>query len=202
MSTPLVVTATLDTPAVGLIERPVMLDGPLTWAAAQDAHARGLPLPPLTHEHAPDMDLPLDWWEQAGTWGWCTSQATLDVTSYTATELRRKPATGPMARYTRDRHHHTGLGPYKARDTLVAAAWVRTATWHVLATDPARLEHLLSLVTHLGRHANIGHGHVASWTIAPDPDPDAWRDRPMPTPGVVGAWRAPYWHPTRRMVAV
>jgi CRISPR type IV-associated protein Csf3 len=199
MDTPLIVTARLDTPTVGLIERAVMLDGPLSWAAAMDAHAAGVNVEPLTRLHAPDMDLPLARWDEAGTWGWCTSAAILDIASYTATELRRKPATGPMARFTTDRAHHTGLGPYKARDTTVAAALINTARWHVLATDSDRLEALLALITHLGKHANIGYGHVAKWVVEPDPNRDAWRDRPMPAPGTNASHRAPYHHPTRRV---
>lgn len=196
---PLVVTAHLETTTIGLVERPVMLDGPLSWAAAMHAHSTGAPIDPMTRDHAPDLPLPLARWDEAGTWGWCTSQATLDITSYTAVEFRRKPATGPMSRYTTDRRHHTGLGPYKARDTTVSAALVRTATWHVLATDQGHLETLLALVTHLGKHANTGHGAVTAWTLEPDPTPDAWRNRPMPTPGMTAAHRAPYHHPTRRV---
>lgn len=200
MTTPLVVTATLDTPSVGLIERPVMLDGPLAWAAAMAARAGGHPIDPITPDRAPDLALPLARWEQAGTWGWCTSQASLDVTAYTATEIRRRPATGPMTRYTGERKHHTGLGPYKARDVTVAAAWVRSATWHVRATRRDALEDLLALITHLGKHSNIGHGHVAAWHVEPDPVPDAWRDRPLPVIGAPRqAYRPPYHHPTRQI---
>jgi len=199
LGTPLVVTAHLDTPAVGVVEAPVMLDAPLSWAAAVLAQRDGSALPSMTRDMVMDMDLPLVRWEEHGTWGWCTSQAAVHVRSWTAVELRRKPATGPMARFTQDRRHHTGLGPHKARDTTVAAVLVDTMTWHVLATDRTRLESLLSVVTHVGKHANIGHGHVTRWVVQDDPNPDGWRDRPMPTPGATGAFRAPYWHPSRKV---
>lgn len=197
---PLTVTATLDTPSVGLVEQPLMLDGPLAWAAAMAAHAAGETIEPITRDHAPDLDLPLARWHEHGTWGWCTSQATLDVASYTAVEIRRKPAVDAMARYTRERQHHAALGPHKARDTTVAAAWVRTAVWQVVATDPDRLAALLRHLTHLGRHRNLGLGHVTAWTITPGADPDGWRHRPMPGPGQPRrGYRPPYHHPTRQI---
>lgn len=197
-TTPLTVTALVDGPTSGLTQRPVILDGPLAWAAAMTTPD----IPPITHEHAPDMDLPLARWDECGTWGWCASQATLDIRHHGATELRRKPHTAAMSRYTGERKHHLGLGPHKARDTVLPVEWVHIATWHVLATDQARLEALLTHITHLGSHRAIGLGEVQSWTLAPDPNPQAWRDRPMPTPGAPAqAYRAPYWHPSRRYAA-
>lgn len=197
---PLVVTAHFDTLSVGLVEQPLMLDGPLAWAAAMAAHTAGTPIPPITREHAPDLDLPLARWEEHGTWGWCTSQAALAVAAHTAIAVRRKPATAAMARYTTDSHHHAALGPYKARDTTVPAAWVHSATWRIVATDTDRLHNLLALITHIGRHRNLGHGHVVRWTTAPGGDPDGWRDRPMPGPGQPRrGYRPPYHHATRQM---
>lgn len=176
-----------------------MLDGPLAWAAWQEAQRLGLDCPPATPDYCHDFDLPLARWQQAGTWGWCTSQATVDVVSHSGTELRRRPPTAQMARYTTAAKHHAALGPYKARDTIITTEWVTTATWCVLATDQSRLETLLAQVTHLGTHRAIGHGHIASWRIEPGTDLDAWRDRPMPTPDIAAAHRAPYWHPSRRI---
>lgn len=203
MSTPLVVTARLDGPTVGLTGAPVMLDGPLSWAAATAAaQAEGRPLGHLSaSQPADDYDLPLERWQEHGVWGWCTSRAVVDVLHYGATKIRRKPATGAMSRYTRDARHHIGLGHHKARDTILPVEQVTTATWHVLATDRDHLERLLTLVTHLGGRRGIGMGQVTSWTVEPGADREAWRDRPLPTPGEVRAWRAPYWHPSRRQVA-
>lgn len=199
MSTHLTVTAHLDGPTVGLVEQPVMLDGPLAWAAAMDARARGIALEPITRAHAPDLPLPLARWEQAGTWGWCTSAAVVDVASHTASEIRRKPATAQMARFARDRKHHSGLGPYKARDTTIPVAWVRDAVWQVAATDRERLEALLALITHLGANARLGYGRIRSWGVEPGPV-DGWRERPLPGPDMPRqAYRAPYWHATRKV---
>lgn len=199
MSIPLVVTAHLSAPTIGLTRRPFMLDGPLSWAAAVTSPT---PVPPITPTDCPDMDLPLQRWHEHGTWGWCTSQAAFEVTHHGATELRRKPATAAMSRYTTDRRHHLGLGPHKARDTVLSEEWIRSFTWHVLATDRDRLAFLLEHITHLGAHRGIGKGLVDRWQITPDRDPEAWRDRPMPTPGAPpAAYRAPYWHPTRKVQA-
>jgi hypothetical protein len=197
MSTPLLVTARLDTPSVGLDRHPLMLDGPLSWAYAMHALAHNLPLERVTKLYAPDLPLPLDRWEQDGTWGWCTSRARFTVEAYTAIQIRRKPATQAMARYSPDRKHHAGLGPMKARDTTLQAAWIRRIEWDVLATDPTELAALLQHITHMGERHRNGLGHVTKWTIAPSHQPDAWRDRPMPGDGQ--PMRAPYWHPSRRV---
>lgn len=196
----LMVTAHLDTPSVGLLEHPVMLDGPLAWAYFQQRAATGEDLPPITDEYAADATLPLETWEQGGTWGWCVSRAHLDITAYGAFELRRKPATGPMSRYTTEREHHSGLGPQKARNVTLASAWVSTASWNLLCTDRGRLEGLLGAITHLGQHASRDMGRIAEWEVSPG-IPNGWRDRPLPEPGSpVQAYRPPYWHASRKVV--
>lgn len=196
--TSLRVTAKLDRPSIGLVEHPFMLDGPVAWAAAQDALRSGVELPPITRAEAPDLDLPFERWEQSGVWGWRVSAAELTVEAYTAVEIRRKPATGEMARFTREARHHAGLGPYKARDTTVSAAWVTRAVWEVECTDRGRLLDLLDMVTHLGAHAAIGYGHVAGWEVASG-TPGGWSARPMPDTHPHLAVRAPYWHHSRRV---
>ena len=197
MSQPLTVTADLSTPLIGVDRSPMMLDAPLSWAYAERARSRGEKLPPLTTASAADFPLPLDRWQEAGTWGWCTSAGEMEIAAHVAAQIRRKPATHAMARYTSDRAHHAGLGPTKARDTTLAAVLATHITWQVLATDRADLEDLLALVTNLGgRHRN-DFGHVSRWVIEPGLDPEAWRDRPMPP---VAAARAPYWHPARRII--
>lgn len=199
--TSLRVTARLDRPSVGLVDHPFLLDAPVSWAAAQAAIRDGEQLPPITGEHVPDFDLPFARWDEGGTWGWMVSQADLTVEAWTAVEIRRKPATAEMARFTRESRHHSGLGPHKARDVIVSAAWVTRAVWEAEVTDRDRLEALLALVTHLGAHAGIGYGHVASWEIGPG-TPNGWRHRPMPDPaGRVQGIRAPYWHHSRKVAA-
>lgn len=199
MSVPLTVTARLDTLSVGLGRRPLMLDGPLAWAYSQRALSTGEQLEPITEAHAMDFPLPLERVDVAGTWVWATSQADLDIAAHAAIQVRRKPATQAMARYSTDRAHHSGLGPYKARDATLPAEIVLTATWHVLCTDRGDLEDLLRMVTHLGARHRNGQGHVATWDIDEGEDVDAWRRRPMPSQsGPVMGIRAPYWHPSRR----
>lgn len=176
-----------------------MLDGPLAWAYAQRALARGEELAPITPDYAQDFPLPLERVDVADTWVWATSRATLDVQLRTAVEIRRRPAVAAMAKYATDRAYHAGLGPYKARDVTLPAELISTAVWHVLATDRQDLESLLKLTTHLGARHRNGLGRVRKWVIREDPDREAWRDRPMPSDdGQRVAIRAPYWHETRR----
>ncbi|WP_207781875.1 hypothetical protein [Phytoactinopolyspora limicola] len=193
---PVVVTARLTEPIVDAERHPIMLDGPLAWAAAQLGMAPG----PLTPEHAPDMPLPLARWEDGdGVWGWCVSAAIYTPTRHTAVQLRRKPATAAMARYAPDRRHHLALGPHKARDTTLPAVWARYLVWHALTTDINQLADLLKPVTHIGKAHAAGYGRVTTWTVMPADAPDAWMARPLPDrAGILQGVRAPYWHPTRR----
>lgn len=192
---PLTVTAHLSSPVLGLDRQPMMLDAPLSWAYAARAHGRGDRIPPITDTFAVDFPLPLDRSDVGPDWVWCTSAGVLDVVAWTAVQVRRKPATDAMARYAKDRKHHVGLGPYKARDTTLGAILARSIVWHVNATDRAELEALLVLVTDLGARHRNSFGHVDRWTIEDGHDPDAWRARPMPPEHPA---RAPYWHRGRR----
>lgn len=190
--TPTLITAHLDTPVIG---EPPILDGPLAWAAAI-THPDP---PPITPDCAPDFDLPLGRWEQDGFWGWQVSRPHAEMVHHSTVESRRRPAVGPMARYTTARDHHAGLGPMKARNTVLAAAHATRITWHAVVTDSDLLHQLLGHITHLGARHRDGYGHVARWETSPSDDPDGWRDRPMPDPdGQVMRVRAPYWHPTER----
>lgn len=194
----LTITAVLTAPIVGLVEQDIMLDGPLAWAAWQDAERRGMQTPPITPTECADFALPLARWDMHGTWGWCVSSPRYEVVRHTAIQTRRKPATREMARFTTEREHHSGLGPYKARDVTRSAAWVTSIAWDAHVTDDSRLEALLALVSHLGAERRVGHGRVAEWITTPC-EPDSWQARPLPTPGTSGAFRAPYWHPSRRI---
>lgn len=195
MSQPLVVTAHLSTPVIGVDRAPLMLDAPLAWAYADRAHGRGDRIPPITDTLAVDFPLPLARHDVGDTWVWCTSAGVVEIAAWTGVQIRRKPATDAMARFATDRKHHAGLGPYKARDTTLSAVLARTITWECLATDRDDLLDLLGHVVNLGgRHRN-DFGHVESWTIAASTRPDGWMDRPMPPEYPA---RAPYWHPTRR----
>jgi hypothetical protein len=199
MSIHLRVVAELSTPCIGVDSYPMMLDGPLAWAYAQRELAAGRRMPPMTAAYAPDFPLPLQRWEEGGTWGWCTSRSHLDVTSHTVVEVRRKPALEAAVRYGTDRKWHIGTGPYKARDTQIPATWVQRASWDVEATDRADLEDLLGLVTHLGARHRNGYGAVRTWTVT-DGTAGAWRDRPMPDPnGAPIGIRAPHWHHSRQV---
>lgn len=192
--TALQVTAHLDTTTVGLVEQPVMLDGPLAYVCWQ----RDGGAPFISGDPVRDFDLPLARWDQGGTWGWCTSQAELDIVAYTSIELRQKPPTGEFSRFTTDRKYHRALGPYKARDTTIQGVLIRTATWQVDATDRERLEDLLTDIKYIGKHHRLGHGHIAKWRIEPGVE-GRWRDRPMPEIGAPPrAYRPPYHHPDRQ----
>lgn len=192
------VVAVIDGHLLGYDRHPTGLDAPLAWAAWQADMAAGRPPAPLTDTYAHDFPLPLDTWRAGGTWGWCTSRPTIQVIGHTAVQSRRKPAVEAMARYAKDRKHHAGLGPTKARDTTIAAQLVGTITWQIRTTDRAALEALLSMVTHLGQRHRNSFGAVREWRIT-DGNPDGWKDRPMPHPdGQLMGVRAPYWHPSRR----
>lgn len=192
--THLTITAHLDTPIIGEIP---ILDGPLAWAWFQLEMAAGRNVDPITDDTAPDAQLPFERWDTAGTWGWCVSAPISTAEHYTAVEIRRKPAVIPMAHHSKDREHHAGLGPMKARSATLAAAWHPEIVWHADVTDRSDLEALLAATTHLGgRHRN-GFGHVRAWTVDDGPT-DGWKDRPMPPDHPA---RAPYWHPSRRAVA-
>lgn len=202
MSIPLKVTAMLDsiavTPSTGMFG----LDAPLSWGWIERAREAGDRLPPLTETYAPDLPLPLAKYGTGPEWVWCTSRAHWDVVQHVTVATRRRPATSAMARYGKDRKHHMGLGPYKARDVATAGVAARSVSWDVLCEDAAELEDLLAYVTHLGpRHRN-GHGHVTEWRITGS-TPDRWKDRPMPHPdGEPTAIRSPYWHHTRQAPCV
>ena len=177
------------------------LDGPLAWAFVTRALSHGYTLEPLRNDtEPPDFPLPLDTWERGGAWGWKASRALPDVIAYTAVQVRRKPATLPMSRYAPDKKHHSGLGPYKARDATLSGVVAPTISWHAVATNRGDLEDLLRHVTHLGARHRNGLGEVLNWTVEPGAA-DGWQDRPMPA--VDGPLllrpRAPYWHGLGRM---
>lgn len=214
--TPVRVAARLAEPVVGLAEQPAPLDGPVSWGVYLAAVDAGVPLPPLTPEWAVDFALPLATWARpvpdgeqpdprlltadGRVWGWACSRALYDVDAHTAVDVRRKPATAQMARYTGERKHHSGLGPHKARSVALPAVVAREVHWWTLA-DPDRLRQLLDRVTHLGRNTRHGHGRILTWTITEDEQArTGWQQRPTPaTGGRPDSVRAPYWHPTRRL---
>lgn len=200
---PVMVAATLATPAVGLDTHPLHLDGPAAWGAYQQyLHEAGHgKLPPASSEYAIDWALPMATWVSGGTWGWACSRARYEPVGHGTSAMRRPPATAAMTRYTADAKHHLSAGPMKARDTPLQTTLVDVVTWHALA-DPAALRALLERVWSLGRLGRHGHGHIREWTLTPGPDRDAWRDRVMPRPdGIPQGIRAPYHHPTRKVPA-
>ncbi|MDK8242557.1 hypothetical protein [Corynebacterium coyleae] len=189
------ITAYLDTPVIGEVG---MLDGPLSWAAWQQAVADGQEFPPMSDDYCHDFELGLHTWQRGDHWGWCTSRPYTDPVHHTAVEIRRRPPTGPMAIYTQAKEHHHGLGPLKARNVTLAATWHPTIYWHAEIVDETRVQQLLSHITHLGARHRNGHGHITRWGITAGPK-DGWQDRPMPNPnGRPMRTRAPYWHPTER----
>lgn len=196
--TSLTITARLSTPVIGLDRWDSMLDGPLSWAWVQREKASSRQVPPITDRLAPDFPLPLERWQEGDVWGWKVSSAALDVAAWTGVQIRRKPAVDAMARYTQDRKHHAGLGPYKARDATLGAVLARTATWQAEVTDESDLTDLLGHITNLAQRHRNDFGHVTHWTVEPGPR-DGWKARPMPHPdGEIMGIRAPYWHHTRK----
>ncbi len=211
---PLRVVAHLAEPVVALAEHAAPLDGPLSWGAYVAATAAGLVLPPLTRDQVVDFRLPLAVWAApapvgavvdplllgAGglVWGWRCSRAQYEAAEHTSVDVRRKPPTGEMGRFTGERKHHVGLGPFKARAVALPAVTARMVWWHALG-DADGVRDLLTHVTHLGRHARHGHGRVLRWEVQADPDAaEGWRERPFPREGGrLEPVRAPYWHPSR-----
>ncbi|KMY23301.1 hypothetical protein ACU19_04825 [Actinobaculum suis] len=197
MSKPLRITAILGTPVAGVVTRPFMLDGPLSWVWWAESENFQPALDPNT---APgDADLPLEKWEKHGTWGWCTSEAVYEVTRRTQMEIRRPPADREFARFTKDKKHHHGMGPMKARDTVIPLSVIPKMVWEVLATDPDEVMRLCEQVTHLGGHRARDCGRVESWEFDTPATATGWERRPFPKPGSTGVYRAPYSHPLRRV---
>lgn len=209
---PMLVTAHMADPVVAMATHPAHLDGPLSWAAAESAIAAGVRLPPLLPEWAPDLVLPLAQWtapypddtdprlraaDPTRVWGWACSAAIYTPDLHTKVEVRRRPATAEMARYSTARSQHLGLGPHKARQVTHPAEMVRRIDWYALG-DIDQVADLLTHVTHLGRIVRHGHGRILRWTVERHQDRDAWKSRSWPHPdGTRGAIRAPYWHHTR-----
>lgn len=189
------ITAHMLTPTIGHVGP---LDGALAWACAQRAMERGEELEPISDDHAPDFPLPLEKWEQDGVWGWKVSAPIFDTSHYSATEIRRRPATGAMALFTKAKDHHSGLGPTKAGNTTLSTTYHRKISWHATITNEDELRSLLGIVTNLGARHRNGFGKVAEWEITPGPA-GGWKQRPLPDPhGQPMRTRAPYWHPTER----
>jgi CRISPR type IV-associated protein Csf3 len=214
--TPLRVVAHLAEPIAGWDAHHGHLDGPLSWGAFlawQAAHGRHS-LPAAGPDQVVDFDLPLAAWTRPapGTvhplavngdgdvWGWACSAAAYNPAALTRVEVRRKPATGAMARYAPDRKHHISTGPLKARDGVVPAVLAPRVEWWALG-DPSAVRDLLGRVTHLGRHTRHGHGRVLRWDVAEDAAArEKWRRRVFPDPaGSPDTVRAPYHHQSRRM---
>lgn len=191
--TSLAITARLGSPVIELDRRPLMLDGPLAWATAQlDGWTALL-------SEIPDLELPLERWDEGDTWGWCVSRAEYEAVVYTSVDVRRKPDLTAFARYTTDRKFHAALGPHKARDVTFAATWVRTLTWQAEVIDQGRLQALLDVITGIGKLAAHGYGRVLTWELTPGREM-GWRERPMPsTHGTGRSYRAPYHRPERQV---
>lgn len=201
--TPVMVTARLTTPAVGIDTHPVHLDGPASWGAyqqhiAEHGHAS---LPPIDDNHVTNFALPLATWVSSSTWGWACSRATYTPVGYGTSAMRRRPAADVMARYSPDQKHHLAAGPMKARDTPLPTTLIDTVTWYALA-DPTELRRLLTRVWSLGRLGRHGHGRVREWSVTEHSDRNAWKDRVMPSPdGTLQGIRAPYHHRLQQAIA-
>ena len=189
------ITAHLDTPVIGQLGP---LDGPLAWAAWQQAVAAGEQVEPITDDHAPDFDLPLNRWEKGDYWGWRVSAPQCDTAHYSTAESRRKPALNAMALYSKVKNHHSASGPMKANNVILPATHHQAVTWYADTTDRERLEGMLAIITHLGARHRNGHGHITRWEITDGPT-DGWSQRPMPADnGKLMRVRAPYWHHTEQ----
>lgn len=187
--TALTITAHLVEQTSGIVGQPFLLDGPLAWA---EATRPDRDYPPISKEHAPEIPLPLNLWEQDGDWGWRVSRAHYIVAAQTVLEIRKKPADKQLATYTTERKNHHGLGPHKARDLVIPTALIPAISWDVDCADQEWLRLLLDRITHLGSHRALGLGRIRSWDITPG-TPDAWKDRPYADP-----LRPPYWHHQRK----
>lgn len=189
------IRAHLDTPIIGELSP---LDGPTSWAFWQKSVRDNLPLTDITPEECPDFDLPFETWQRGDYWGWCVSDAIYTPGHYSATEIRRRPATGPMAAFTAAREHHHGLGQLKARNVTIGTTHAAHVDYYAEVTDLDLLRELIGIITHLGARHRNGFGHVTRWEVS-DALPGMWQQRPMPsTSGRMMRTRAPYWHPTER----
>lgn len=184
------ITATLAEKTSGIVGQPFLLDGPLAWA---EATRQDRQYPPITRGIAPEIPLPLEKWEKDGQWGWCCSQAQYEITAQSVLEVRKKPADQQLARFSRDKKNHHGLGPHKARDFVIPVAFIPEITWSLVCTDVDWFELLIDRITHLGAHRAIGLGKIKEWSYSFHDDPQAWKNRPFTPPT-----RPPYWHHERK----
>lgn len=186
MSTPLKVTAVFKGPTSGIVGNPFMLDGPLAWAEAISGK-----YPPATREHAPEIPLPLEKWEEAGLWGWKCSQALYEVQGFSGLEVRRKPSDNQLRDFTKEKRNHHAMGPYKAKDLTFELSHIPEISWELVVTNRDWFDALLQKITHLGGQRARGLGEILSWKVE-EGTPDGWKNRPFTTP-----CRAPYWHKAR-----
>lgn len=195
----------------------MMLDGPLSYGAFrrhQRPNRKTGNLPRLTDGYAYDFPLPLGTWDcdpvggehptllnhDGRLWGWRTSAViTEDAVATSGVDVRRRPATNQMIRWSQAKRHDIGAGPLKARNVRLPAAFAHRLSWNIQSDSPDAVMRLLSYVTHLGRLKGHGHGRIITWTIADGPE-NGWLERPMPYAGGqrMGV-RAPHWHPTRQV---
>lgn len=225
---PLEVVATLSEPLV-YFDDGLHLDGILGWAAVQQyKEERGRGVGHCKPGWLGDLDLPLARWavpaprpqryhswmmtrDHEHVWGWCASGVLgLERTAVGRVEIRKRPETTEMARWTEASKHQLGTGPLKAYDLSLPALTVRELRWSALG-DPSGVRELLERVTHVGKKCALGMGKVAEWSVREAADDwsiarEGKLTRRMPDPtgksGLVAAVRAPYQDPNRRMPAL
>lgn len=219
--------------AFRLYRRPVEpIDSP--WVVDFDLPlARFAMLSPLTRDTDPRLTLdgqiypnpddPSDAVPHGWIWGWAASNAAAKWLLAGRMEVRKRPETGRMAQWTRDKSFHLSLGAQKAYNLDYPTVFAHEVTWYALG-DPEGVMACLSQLTHIGKKHNQGNGRVGRWTVeVVDPEAEGvteaqarnfwcWKDgvimRRMPiafAPDRIAVWaavRGPYHHHSRRAMCV
>lgn len=174
---------------------------------------------PTAEMGAPAMtfQIPLAKLGAPGLWVWRCSEGEAewvggDLTHYT----RQFPTERSRALRKGERKVNVGAGPCKSFRLPLPLLLAREVVWHAVG-DLEAVAEMLSVITHIGKKHNVGHGQVKRWRVEEaEEDRSLIREdgspaRALPVdlaeaagleveglyPEMVGH-RPPYWHAERR----
>lgn len=198
----IIVTAELVTPILHAERERTHLDGILSFAALTDHPAASafdlqvvLPLP-----------LSLAWVSPQGQPLWACTPLMPACEGLSTREYWHKRYPSHRAEFGEKLNAVTSAGRWKEYRVPVHAQHIDRL--HALAIGNApEVEHLLSVVTHIGKKGGMGYGRVARWSVTPAshtleevlalrPVPIAYYDGVTPV-GVIAldrGWTPPYWY--------
>jgi len=202
---PLKITWELVFPAV-LGDMPIHLDGLLAWAAADAAGDDGVPWWEVIDK------LPLAKAVRGEHWVWKASTVSFQKDTPPSTLIYRRSVDFEAARNTeRDtgglnmkRSSLRKAGQYKSWQLQAPLTQVSSAQAWCMGVK-SEIESLLDRVTHLGKLARLGYGHISGFHVEVDSDAETrWQQRTLPWPRegyamVLGNSKPPYWRRDQRI---